>query len=210
MKIAIGTVLFKPMKKLDGQYIGTKFFVLLVPLFPIESYFITGYDSGVELGLYWKHVLKSYIMFYGTIAVLFFFLQITLETPLAESIPSNYNGIGFLLSSVVFIYGMTFLSKMSEEEKAMRNLYQQTSGINAIPEYFDKESAKIVLRQFEHQFKFQERITWQEALKDENLNPNHIARLFNILGYYRRIHPKSAYEQDYLDILQFFRSLPES
>ena len=72
----IGTIFSGKMKTFNNQFISTKFFMFIIPLFPIESYFfINNKNEGFEIGLHKQSVIKAYASIFSLVLGSFILLM---------------------------------------------------------------------------------------------------------------------------------------
>lgn len=183
-----GLVTIKPMKKYKGQFIGTRFVVIGIPIVPIQSYFFMSDFQGVDIGFYWPQVAKAYVLFISIIATIL--LGFHIKEPdymFGYGFPLATAWLLFLLCIAAFIYFAFFIGKMTEEEKALRELYGQAVGMNALPQYLDNDTARRLCYGFEADFKHRYNADWQAVLQNRSYQPQQLPKLFAILGYKCRL-----------------------
>jgi hypothetical protein len=200
----IGIMTMKPMKKHKGQFIGTQFIVLGVPLIPLRSVFFTGEfsDKGIPIGFYWKQVLKIYMIFICLIGV-FVVIGFSHEKYLISSkITAQW------LIALCIILGLYFaflFGRMNEEEKELRDLYGQAMDLNALPEYMSRSRARAVQKALISKFEEMFSENWEQVLDQKKYNKEHIPFLFTILGYQKRIYNEARYQNLYLHIHEEYK-----
>lgn len=179
----IGSIFFGKIKKLNGQHIETKFFMLGIPLFPIKSLFVTkiGFEErdGIEIGLNTDSVLKG---LFGPLSLLLAFLLIFLDKELDIS-------NGKIIDFVFLIVGLFFLfiiGGTSDAEKEIRLLYQKAIGINALPEYFAKDELDIFLKMLIQKANSNLQVgeNWIKVIENKSYNDTQLPILFATMGYF--------------------------
>ena len=196
----IGVTTIKPMKTYKEQFIATQFIILGIPLIPLQSYFFLDDVSGrgIKIGWYGPQILKTYCVFVGLIGLLIFGLDIW-HPSMFRSISTTSAWMGFLAFGAMIGYFGFFFNKMDDQEKELRELYGHVVGINALPEYLSDEVANDMLKDFKRNFKKDFEATWDEVLKEKEVEPAQVPQLFAILGYSKRLGNNQALVNQYYD-----------
>lgn len=138
----IGTILMGNIHSYNKQYIATKFFTLGVPLFPVASYFFVTPERGIEMDkVHGKSVLKGYLSFATLVFGLLALLRV-LGSPT----------IGMILLGIS-VYFFWFFGKPTEAEKKERDLFEKATGMNALPSFLDKGTARTLRNNIVQQFR---------------------------------------------------------
>ncbi|MGH1338251.1 MAG: hypothetical protein ACRBFS_19160 [Aureispira sp.] len=198
----------KPIKEYDGQFIGTQFFFFFFLLFPLQSYFFVDGSNKIAIGWYKPHLVKIYVVFISAFSALFCLLKIGEPRLIASNIPVAYAWIGLPILLLTLIYAVFFLGKVTEEEKALRDLYGNAIGINALPKYLSKGGIYEVLNKMNSQFEYRFNRTWEIALEQGDIREEEIPLLFAILGYERRVKGNPSIEAWYEKIYQIYKKAP--
>jgi hypothetical protein len=193
MAIALGAVLIKPYKKINNQYIATQFFVFVIPLIPLNSYFVTNgnLDVGFEIGIKWKHVLKYYSVF--------FTLIITIMMIFPEFIDINNFAKSFVvfLTILLNIYLIFVFDKMDILEKNKRIFFEKTVGVNALPDYMHNQSALMLKNKYiiELKARIGTEKYWNEIVEDELYSEENLPLMYIISEFEFKINPNSKNEK---------------
>lgn len=203
----LGIVTIKPMKKFENQFIGTRFVVIGIPIFPIQSYFFATEIVSCSIGFYWKQIFKTYLVFIGLLGTILCWAKVSEPTYFFYETPVLVGWIGLLLCIGFSIYGLFIIGKMSDEEKMLRKLYGKATRFNALPEYFTKKAATEMLISHKSNFEITYQMSWEEALKKVEIDKQHIPLLFVILGYSKRISDDDTINARYNKVLNTFKSM---
>jgi hypothetical protein len=140
----LGVVTIKPYKKLNNQFIGTQFFVLGIPLFPLNSYFFIDNNSmqSIEIGIHNGHIIKIYS------SILVFILSVLLFIPQFIEIEpfSKFLMLSIMIGLLVGLF--IKYDADSEEEKELRLKIGQVVGINLLPKDIDINASIALKNQF--------------------------------------------------------------
>ena len=183
----LGVVTIKPYKKLNNQFIGTQFFVLGIPLFPLNSYFFIDNNSmqSIEIGIHNGHIIKIYS------SILVFILSVLLFIPQFIEIEpfSKFLMLSIMIGLLVGLF--IKYDADSDEEKELRLKIGQVVGINLLPKNIDINSSIALKNQFIKtlQLKCNTVKYFNEILDNELYTKNDFALIFIILLYEYRINP---------------------
>lgn len=140
----LGVVTIKPYKKLNNQFIGTQFFVLGIPLFPLNSYFFIDNNSmqSIEIGIHNGHIIKIYS------SILVFILSVLLFIPQFIEIEpfSKFLMLSIMIGLLVGLF--IKYDADSDEEKELRLKIGQVVGINLLPKDIDINASIALKNQF--------------------------------------------------------------
>jgi len=183
----IGFITIRPYKKLNNQFIGTQFFILGIPLFPIKSFFFVDHlsDRGIDIGLNWKHLLKIYSI------ILTIIFTILLLIPYV-----TYWNAGLRVGLVLFFILSTVLlllrfDRMTEKDKEIRIFLGEIIGVNALPQYMN-DLAKMLLRnKFVITLKamLNTKENWKILVKNRSYSEAEVPLLFAIYTYESALNP---------------------
>jgi len=190
----IGTIFSGKMKTFNNQFISTKFFMFIIPLFPIESYFfINNKNEGFEIGLHKQSVIKAYASIFSL--VLGSFILLMHGSFYHYKLLYQYGSIiGFFLI-LLSLYFFFEYGKTTEEEKKERFLYEKAIKINALPEYLNENATRRILRKLLNSLKLSMNLS--EEIRDINIdeiiqkhqyNKKDLGLLFAIKGYQKRLN----------------------
>lgn len=196
----IGVSTIKPYKKLNKQYIGTQFFILGIPLFPINSFFIIDslIEKGFEIGIYWKHLVKIYS---GIISFILFFLMIIPDFIDWSTLTKT---LIVLLSFSTTLFLIFKFDKMDEKEKEKRLFFEKIVGINALPNYMNNQAAIMLRNKFIIQLKNQieTKEHWNEIIAKELYTEKDLQLMYIISEYQFKINPNSTNEKTLINFKQ--------
>ncbi|MBO6515009.1 MAG: hypothetical protein JJ975_00480 [Bacteroidia bacterium] len=196
------------MKKHKGQFIGTQFIILVIPLIPIQSHFFIGeYGRSIEIGWYWRQIVKAYMVFIsllGGIAVIGM-----------SAAPGNNNIIenktlafGLVVACIAaLIYFGFFIGRMNEEEKELRDLYGDAVGMNALPEYLNQKAAKELLRSLSLDFMTKTKSDWGQLVKEGSYTSEQVPMLFALTGYQLKIESSPMMELKHQKLLEEYKEI---
>ncbi len=185
--MVLGLVTIKPYKKLNKQYIGTQFFVLGIPLFPVNSYFFN--DNlplqNVEIGIHSAHVVKIYSTIFFLLFCLLLFIPEFIRIDVSYKVLMILTALAFLLI-LLFKY-----DKTSDEEKDLRIKLEQIVGINILPKEINVETSISLKNRFTKMLQAKLNTTkYINEILNENLyEKEHLPLIFVISFYEYRINP---------------------
>lgn len=178
----VGTMFLGKVDTLDNESIQTKFFVLGVPLLPVESYYVLAEDAsgvrGLEIPLSSKSVTFGYVRIFSWLGALLFGVFGYVESRDAGTLWS----LG-ALTLAVGIVSTFFMGGLSEREKMRRTFLKLLTGVGAPPDLLpralvDKTRTKLVdAWKEEHDER-----AWEEAIGRGEAEP----LLFALAEYHER------------------------
>ena len=196
------------MKEYDGEFIDTESFALFFLLIPFQrNFFVNGSDK-ITIGCYKPHLGKRWIVVISALGALFCLLKIGSPAIVASDIPVAYAWIGLPILLFILIFFVVFIVKVTEEEKALRDLYGNAIGINALPKYLSKGGTYEVLNKMNSQFEYRFNRKWEVALEQGDIREEEIPLLFAILGYERRVKGNPSIEAWYEKIYETYKKAP--
>ena len=135
MGIRIGTVFTGTVDQVGEESIQTKFFMIGVPLIPLESFFVTrdrgnGVD-GFSIPLHGKSVLLAYLRWGAFIAAVIGGVM-AMVTPSYRRGPADFIVAGVALAGWVFL--TFFAGKPDKATLARRLVFKAATGISATPD----------------------------------------------------------------------------
>jgi hypothetical protein len=145
MGIRIGTVFTGTVDQVGEESIQTKFFMIGVPLVPMESFFVLrdrgdGVD-GFPIPLNMKSVLLAYLRWGAFIAAVIAGVM-AMVTPSYRRGPVDFIGAGICLTSWVVL---TFVAgKPNKAILARRLIFKAATGISATPELLPSHVASEI------------------------------------------------------------------
>lgn len=126
----IGTIFLGKIDEIEGEYVTTKFFMIGLPLIPINSFYATSETfngiNGFEIPVSSKSVALGYVR-----TILFFVGGMCGLWAYFERVPNLYVFAGIAL--VLWIVCMFFVGNLSQEEKLKRTILRSHSGLYADP-----------------------------------------------------------------------------
>ena len=147
MGIRIGTVFTGTVEQVGEESIQTKFFMIGVPLIPLESFFVTrdrgnGVD-GFPIPLHGKSVLLAYLRWGAFIAAI-------IAGVLAMVTPSYRRGAMEFMPAIFCCVGWVvvtfFVGKPSKAMVARRLIFKAATGISATPDLLPSHLASEIHR----------------------------------------------------------------
>ncbi len=178
------------MKKYRGQFIGTRFVIIGIPLIPLQSYFFIGEYQSIEISLFGKQVARGYMFFISIIALILSFFNLkNPEFMLGRDVPTAVSGLLFLLCLAAFVYFGFLIGKMTDEEKELRELYGLASEINALPQYLGPIAANKIAQSLETRLQAQYNIDWRTVLQSGTYDSELVPLLFTLVGYKNYLSP---------------------
>ena len=180
----IGTIVIGRIQKHNNQFIGTKFVIVGIPLFPTKSIFFINDEQGIEMNsLHGKSVLKGYASFYCLILGFLGFLF------------GGLPGIPFIAASIYFFW---FFEKPTDEEKKERNLFEKTTGVNALPSFLDAGAAQTLRNGIVQKIRIYEPTltaeTIAQGIESGEYDEKHLALLFPFIAYHNRVVGGGKYD----------------
>jgi hypothetical protein len=132
----VGSMFLGEVENLDHESIKTKFFILGVPLFPMESFYATSDDGnsvrGLPIELHPASVAAGYLRLGTGLAAFLFGLFAWLEW---RSYDPQYTLAGLaVLSALAWVPSMFWLGALSTAEKERRRRLRLVAGVGAPPE----------------------------------------------------------------------------
>lgn len=132
----VGTMFFGEVEALDHESVQTKFFVLGVPLFPLESYYATSSDGhslrGVVIDVHPTSVLAGYLRIGAGLAAFLCGLFAWFEWRAHD--PQWGLALTAGAAAVVWAWSLLWLGRLSPAEQARRRRLRAATGIGAPPE----------------------------------------------------------------------------
>ena len=143
MGIRIGTEFTGTVNECGGQSIQTKFFIIGLPLFPMDSFFVMGEDGngirGFNLGSHPKSVMYGYVRNWLFLPA---FLAIIMGF-VVESAPAIVFGV---LCAVAWVVTTFVLGKGSQEERNRWEVLGGVTGLYTDPEILPPDVAHNILK----------------------------------------------------------------
>ncbi|MGD1850796.1 MAG: hypothetical protein ACFCBU_09355 [Cyanophyceae cyanobacterium] len=142
----IGTQFFGEVDSIGAESIKTKFFILGMPLFPLESYYClsSSYKSvdGFPLSLHNKSVLVTYLFWWLSLPlVLIGGLFIFIEKEIQYLLP--------VVFGVLVWFVVNRLAQLSRAEKRRRTVLKNIAGVGAPPELLPQSFVQQTLLKLE-------------------------------------------------------------
>jgi hypothetical protein len=182
--IIIGTYFGGKTKKLQNQWIETKYFLLMVPLFPISSIFVTestfGRRKGVPVQYTGESTFHGYLRFFTLVfTILIFIFQNYASHDFTYSLP-----IVFMVTAGLYVWS-TFEKSMDKSKDVDERLkLGAIIGLNALPEWLEKPAFTEMLEKIKAEVNQEFGSTDAIALaRTPNATPKQTAYLFAYLRY---------------------------
>ncbi len=190
MIIFFGTGFFGKVKKQNNQWIETKFFYLMVPIYPINSMLVTSSRwrerQGMEIPLNKTSIIALYGRLVSTaFAVISWINYYIYSTGYYISYgdmhaPRFYFPFFQILFTALAIYFWFFYGKTKKEEFIQRDKIGKSIGVYAMPEWFYTDKAKAILDDLERSYLLDFNSNWKEDLMSEDVPKNRLARLYGL------------------------------
>ncbi len=204
--IIFGSIFGGKVQQADKQWIETKYFLLMIPLFPVSTMFVTGSDfrtrNGFEISSYGKSVGHGYLRFFSFILALVC-LGVSLfgDTDLYRELPVSPAIAG---TAFALLYAWSALNHRNAtgEDLLERRRLGAIVGLNALPEWMP-----VTLRK-ELEEKIRQEVI--AAFGSDNIKDNvqrrdtglkETALLYAYLRYKKASDPTNAYNTDYETVL---------
>ena len=150
MSIRIGTLFTGTVDRVGEQSVQTKFFMIGVPLIPMESYYVlreeVGGVNGFSIPLNSKSVLLAYAR-WGS------FIAAVIAGVMAMATSSYHREAADFLPAIVFasawLYFTFFTASPSRRERARRSVLRSVTGLAAPPALLPPHIADEVLKKLE-------------------------------------------------------------
>src|SRR3990167_4206706 len=145
MGIRIGTVFTGTVEQVGEESIQTKFFMIGVPLIPLESFFVlrdrgNGVD-GFPIPLNGKSVLLAYLRWGAFIGAVIAGIM-AMVTPSYRREPTEFIGVAVL--SVAWVVLTFFAGKPGKAILARRLIFKAATGISATPDLLPSHLASEI------------------------------------------------------------------
>lgn len=192
MIIFFGTGFFGKVKKQNNQWIETKFFYLMVPIYPINSMLVTNSRwrerQGMEIPLNKTSIKALYGRLISTIFAIISWFNFYINYSDSAYYITSSNTIAershFPFFQIIFtalcIYFWFFYGKTKEEEFIQRDKVGRAIGLYAMPEWFYTDKAKAILDDLERSYQLDFNSNWKEDLMSEDVPKNRLARLYGL------------------------------
>lgn len=191
MIIFFGTGFFGKVKKQNNQWIETKFFYLMVPIYPISSMLVTNSRwrerQGMEIPLNKTSIKALYGRLISTVfAVISWFnfyisysdsYYITSSNTIAERSHFPFFQIIFTALCVYFWF---FYGKTKKEEFIQREKLGKSIGLYAMPEWFYADKVRAILDDLEKSYQLDFNSNWKEDLMSDDVPSNKLPRLYGL------------------------------
>jgi hypothetical protein len=140
----VGTMFLGTVDSLESESIQTQFFILGVPLFPMQSYYVTeetgGGISGYPIDIHPKSVVLGYVRIYLWVGAVISGVLTFLEDDWHTT-----GGIACAVMLALAVATTFFVGGLSPQEHKRRSLLREVSGVGAPPEYVPRERLDGVL-----------------------------------------------------------------
>ncbi len=164
----VGTMFLGRVEPLGHESIQTKFFILGVPIAPLESYYATSEQtngvSGFPIPLHGMSVIAGYLriglFLVALLCGIFGYIEYSRWDP-------EYGLFGVaVVSTAAWLASMIWLGKLSPDEKLRRSLLQMIAGVGAPPDWLPIDvRAKIRASLIKRWNELYPGTNWQTALK---------------------------------------------
>lgn len=144
--IIFGSIFGGKVQQVDKQWIETKFFLLMVPLFPTSTMFVTNSEhnrrSGFEISSYGASVGHGYLRFFSLIlGIVCFGVSLFGETDIFREFPISPALAG---TAFALLYAWSVMNKRyaTGEHLLERKRLGAIVGLNALPEWIPLQVRK--------------------------------------------------------------------
>jgi len=169
--MVFGHFIIRKYRKFKGQGIGTRFVVVGIPLFPVQSFYIFENKRSIEIDLHWQHAVKVYVIVISLIYLLIKFLT-------RDHYDHTYEGA--LVYTLIFNALVYFLlDPYTRKDMQIRELLSKAVYINALPKFLGNEVAYNVQKSFIQNYGG----SWKDAIKNNTYRQEDIPILFAIITY---------------------------
>lgn len=200
--MVIGTVTIGKMKTAEGEFIGTQFFMLGLPLIPLSSMYVTNTDGrqqqGVQLGLYGPSVLKGYAEYWLLAIGVFSFILKSSILPFLPFIILGASGYFF------FLFG-----RSTPDESALRVMLKKTTGLSALPEWLGREVQSSIQKDLISRLKLglnSPTLDWKTLAREDAIAPQVVPILFSIAAYEKAINDSPENETLYEKLTALYKT----
>ncbi len=185
--MTIGTMFFGAVKKVEGQYIETKFLVIGIPLVPITSMLVTGGGvrsrTGYEIEPHTESIIAGYTRVIFGVAC---FTCLLLGWLLKEDKTLLW-GCALLIPALYFnlVYG-----KASQEEIAERSKMGHAIGLYVLPEWFDRATQSRLCNHTTEQYaELYDVSDWKQEIDKPDLDNDQLKLLYAIAAFNYHVSP---------------------
>jgi len=201
--IIYGTHFGGKIEKVDEQWIETKYILLMVPLIPMSSMFVTGTEwnsrNGFAISMHGKSVMHGYLRFFTFILSLVFW-GVSLFAPgeFHVGIPMP---ILAGITSLIYAWSYFQVKESKGEVYIERKRLGLIMGLNALPEWLPKSVRTELTDNLTNdvQAAFGS-LDFKEIVGRTDLNAQQIALIYSCLRY-RTARKRAATKED-LDALE--------
>jgi hypothetical protein len=188
MVIVFGTRFCGKIAQHNGHWIESKFFsIMFVPLFPVDSMFVTGASFRERQGFSIAVNKKSVFAVYGRILSMFFagYFLFSAYVYFAESYMDWIAGFATHLTlglafAALCVYFYFFFGKATDEDIVLRNKMGHLTGYYILP-LFDYGQLRNMLGSLELTYKQKYPDTnWKDDLKSGNIEPQQHMLFFGL------------------------------
>lgn len=192
----IGTMFFGAVKKVEGQYIETKFIVIGIPIAPISSMLVLGSGvrsrQGYEIPLHSTSIIAGYTRIISAVAC---FTCLVVGWLVKENTALMW-GLALLIPALYFnlVFG-----KATQEEIAERAKLGNAIGIYALPEWFeDKATVSRLMRNLAQEYSIQYNVEdWKQELDKPDLTNDQLKLLYALAAFNYQLTPTPQNDQLY-------------
>ncbi|MBL8955969.1 MAG: hypothetical protein JNK82_34660 [Myxococcaceae bacterium] len=153
MGIRIGTIFTGTVDRVGEQSVQTKFFMIGVPLVPLESYFVLQEQvngvSGFVVPLHGKSVGLAYARWGSFIGAVIAGIHAMVTTRSWNRSAADFVPLAVCL--VAWAITTFFLGSLGKREKARRSVLRSVTGLAALPSMLPAHVAEEVLKKLEAQ-----------------------------------------------------------
>lgn len=149
MSIRIGTIFTGTVDRVGEQSVQTKFFMIGVPLIPLESYFVLQEQvngvNGIRMELSGKSVLMAYARWGSFVAAIIAGIAALTKSSFSRH-PTDW--LPLAICGVVFVASL-FFGGLSKRERARRSALKSVTGLAALPEMLPLDISAEILSKLE-------------------------------------------------------------
>jgi hypothetical protein len=194
MSIRIGTILLGSVDSAHGESIQSKFFVLILPLFPVGSYHMLEGGGAIKIKAHGKSILTGYLTFLGSIAALLLFVfgliafihKITPNRTLGAAMMAGATALGVLVWWI-----NTKWSNIHPDEADTRMRLKSVLGAGVHPGRLKKKELGTLYQALQERLRAEQLPLECEALFKVGLQPEQVPLVYCACLYGRYAEPSA-------------------
>jgi len=190
--LIIGSMFLGKVKKMNDQWVESKFVIIGIPLFPTSSMLVTSSShnrrQGIPIPLHTTSIAAAYMrVFLGLIAG---------GCLVAGSVTDNSLALlAGLLFAAAWAYAFFRFGKTEGPEVAIRNKIGKATGLYVAPHWLDFDMTMRILKDTQYTYdNSYPNENWKTALKEYNIPAEKQALLYTLALFNYRIDPSTENE----------------